>query len=103
MVSVRFQKRGRAFEFTAFGHSGFSERGKDLVCSAVSILVYTLIDSIDKDMLESDPVVVMESGDVLFRVVAKPEAEKEIDGVFRVIRKGFRLLENNFPANIKIK
>ena len=34
------------------GHSGFGEKGKDIVCSAVSILVYTLLNMLKDE--ESD-------------------------------------------------
>ena len=35
----------RAFEF--FGHAGYGRNGKDIVCSAISILAFTTIESIE--------------------------------------------------------
>ncbi len=32
----------------AVGHSGYEERGKDIVCSAVSVLMFTAMESINE-------------------------------------------------------
>ena len=35
----------RAFEF--YGHAGYARQGKDIVCSALSILAYTTVEAIE--------------------------------------------------------
>jgi uncharacterized protein YsxB (DUF464 family) len=42
---------------TIYGHAGFAEPGKDIVCAAVSTLAQTLIQSVEKltaDVIEYD-------------------------------------------------
>lgn len=48
MIRVTVYKSGETFKgFKVKGHSGYSKSGTDIVCSAVSILAYTLINSIN--------------------------------------------------------
>ncbi len=48
MISVKVQKKDDFYTgFEVLGHSDYAESGKDIVCSAVSILAYTLLNSIN--------------------------------------------------------
>lgn len=47
MTKVTFFKRnGRLNGFRACGHSGFEEAGKDIVCSAISVLTTNTVNSL---------------------------------------------------------
>jgi uncharacterized protein YsxB (DUF464 family) len=49
MISVDvYTMRDRMTEFRVSGHAEFSEPGQDIVCAAVSILVYNAINSCEK-------------------------------------------------------
>ncbi len=89
------------FEIHAKGHANYAERGKDIVCASVSILIYTLIESIDERDLSLPPVIEAKAGETLIRVKPKSETRGKIRGVFDVISKGFELLGNNFQKNVK--
>lgn len=90
------------YEIYAKGHANYAERGKDIVCASVSILLYTLIESIDKSDLSAPPVATFESGETLVRVKPKKENKGKICAVFSVVENGLKLLEKNFPENVKI-
>ena len=46
MTTVRiWQDRNKTKAFEAFGHSGYSVSGTDIVCAAISILVSNTINS----------------------------------------------------------
>jgi len=48
MITVTIYKsRGDYTGFECFGHAGFANSGKDIVCAAVSVLVINTINSID--------------------------------------------------------
>lgn len=99
-IKVSLEKDG-SFELHAKGHAGYARAGEDIVCSAVSILIFTMLESIDEKDLSFPPVVIMESGRTLVRVRPKNENRGKICGVFDVICKGFELLQKNFPKNVK--
>lgn len=90
-------------EIHAKGHANYAERGKDIVCASVSILIYTLIESIDERELSSPPVIEAKAGETLIRVKPKSENRGKICAVFEVIANGFELLQKNFPENVKFR
>lgn len=89
------------FEIHAKGHANYAERGKDIVCASVSVLIYTLIESIDESDLSTPAVIDVREGETLIRVKPKSENRGKICAVFEVIANGFELLQKNFPKNVK--
>ena len=81
------------------GHAGFAEYGNDIVCSAISVLMINLINSIDK--LTDDEVEVFEDekkGILRLSLSDKPSHEADIllssfelgvDSIFRQYGKKF--------------
>jgi uncharacterized protein YsxB (DUF464 family) len=94
------KNRGKSFEIESKGHAGYGEKGKDIVCSAVSILLYTLVDSIDERDLLLPPVVFFEEGNTFISLHPKEEKRQKICGILRVIANGFELLQTNFKKNV---
>lgn len=90
-------------EIHAKGHANYAERGKDIVCASVSILIYTLIESIDEKDLSAPAVIEIREGETLIRVKPKSENKGKICAVFEVIANGFELLQKKFPENVKFR
>ena len=88
------------------GHSGFGEKGKDIVCSAVSILVYTLLNMLKDE--ESDNHLKLRReviNDGYFCVEVEPFdfSKQKITGLIETIIMGFSLLNEAYPENVKIE
>lgn len=49
MIDIRFYRNNKKeiFKFKVSGHSGFAEEGRDIVCSAVTVLVLNTVNSIE--------------------------------------------------------
>ncbi len=49
MIRINIQRsdKGRIRAFSSKGHAGFAEKGSDVVCAAVSVLVINTINSIE--------------------------------------------------------
>lgn len=95
MTSIEYSINKNTIELTASGHAGFDEIGKDIVCSAISILIQTLVaemgnvaDSYDFEMRGGYAWVKAE-GDIVVHVLD-------------TIITGFRLLEENYPEYIEV-
>lgn len=101
MVKIILTEKNGAFELHAKGHAGYAEQGKDIVCAAVSILLFTLIESINESDLLQQPIVVQREGNTFIRLVPKIENTGKIRGVFDVVANGFILLQENFQKNVK--
>jgi uncharacterized protein YsxB (DUF464 family) len=83
MVEIRLEKN----KMNINGHAQYAEYGKDIVCSAVSILAATFINLYDVTVVEDEP----------FNM----ELEwKKADTEF--IEMGFEILAETYPKNIKI-
>lgn len=102
MLTVAYRTEGNSHELSVKGHCGYKPRGEDIYCAAASILLYTLVETLDREDLSSEPMVVLNSGDAFLAVVAKPEKTEKIDGIFAVIMNGFRLLEREGEKFLKV-
>ena len=69
MVRITFfNQNGNCIGFDAKGHAGYDVAGKDIVCSAISVLIVNFINSIEILTEDGfDGKVEEESGDVTFR------------------------------------
>lgn len=103
MTTVTFEPYYDTYMFRCSGHSGYSAPGHDIVCSAVSVLCYTLDDFLSRSELEgrissykrdfSDGYVSID-----FEAV-RIEDTGLFDGI-EAILGGFRLLSEHFPEYV---
>ena len=88
------------------GHAGQAEHGHDIVCSAASILTYTVAQYLhyinERGGLQKKPHIITEDGNAL--IVAKPteDYEGEVLNAFFVAEIGFSLLAQNYPQYVEI-
>ena len=78
------------------GHAGYAPEGQDIVCAAVSALVYTLAQNLALTLCDEDYTAQLEDGDAY--IEARPPAELA-DGcqrIFMVIVNGLNLLANQY-------
>lgn len=79
----------------AKGHAGYDESGRDIVCAAVSALVYALVGALEEDgRLESS---VLQAG------LAVVEGKGECGREFAMTGQGLRLLARQYPEYISVK
>lgn len=92
MVEVTFKPR--ELKLMIKGHAGAAEKGKDIVCSAISILAYQLAYAVEesRDMLEEEPVIHIEDGDVLISCVPRKPFLATMNRTYWTVMCGFELL-----------
>lgn len=105
MTQVEILKKGKKYEIRILGHAEYAEEGKDIVCSAVSILSATLVQKLNEwdedgelELYEK----VTAPGCVKVIVEQKKEAEAEVDSLVDVIMTGYMLLEHKYSRNINV-
>nr|DAP21256.1 MAG TPA: YsxB-like protein [Caudoviricetes sp.] len=79
---------------TVSGHAGYAEHGKDIVCSAVSILVLTLIESLKR---HNNIIYELEEGDLILYKQELGGSEKLLLSSFLI---GIDILEYMHPECI---
>ena len=83
------------------GHAGQAEKGKDLVCSAVSILTHTVAENVRRLCKHHIGYISLEEGDSEVDIFFNSDNEyKEIGGKIEAIATGFELLAESYPENV---
>ena len=105
-VSFKENTRDAILSLKVAGHSGFADLGKDIVCSAVSILAYTVAQEImylnnDKKLLE-EPEIILHDGNACITCRPKQEYYDDALKIFRFANTGYHLIAQNFPKNVKV-
>jgi uncharacterized protein YsxB (DUF464 family) len=105
MVEITMTHSDNTLSLKVEGHAGQAEKGQDIVCASVSVLVYTLAQYVkwmyERHELKRSPLIELEEGNS--QVVAKPKTENMAEGLhaFFVASVGFDLLARNYPEYIK--
>ena len=108
MIKVTFahQKEIGTIVLKVEGHAGQDNTGHDVICSAASILAYTIaqyLQSIhEQGGLQKKPRINLKNGEAL--IVAKPtqEYEGEVLNAFFVAEVGYSLLAQNYPQDVEL-
>ena len=108
MIRATFEKEeGKFISLRVDGHAGQAEPGKDIVCSAASILVYTVAQTImqmhKQKWLKKKPNINLKDGKAIVTCVPKPEYYEECLMAFFVAEVGYHLLETNYPQYVGLK
>jgi len=85
-----------AHRLTADGHAGFAPRGQDIVCAAVSALLFALIGDLQQRphtlrRLDIQPGHVVIAG-----------AEEDCEAAFSLTVEGFRQIAMRYPAFVAV-
>lgn len=89
------------------GHAGMNNPGNDIVCSAASILAYTLAQNIKtaeaREKLKYRPKIKLSEGDAIISCRVKKDDYAEIIHAFLVIQTGYVLLAHNYPQFVAVE
>ena len=108
MIKASFEKEdGEFLSLFIEGHAGQAEAGKDIVCSAASILAYTVAQTITQmhkqGWLNKKPHINLKEGKGLITCIPKEEYFDECLMVFFVAEMGFNLLATNYPQYVAVE
>ena len=89
------------FSLCVKGHAGYAERGKDIVCSAASILRDTLEGTLQDEKFCAS---ITETEEPSFTCIAKPKisAVSDCRAVYDTIMNGYLILEHWYPDFVKV-
>ena len=94
MINIEFNPN--TFTIDVTGHAEHDEKGKDIVCAAISTLFYTLAESLynSKAMLSEDIDFSDEDGNGHISCKPKEEYEANISLIYWTILTGFDIVKN---------
>lgn len=99
---------GRFVSCRAKGHAGYAKAGNDIVCSASSILIRTLVLDLDeKARMNKDLCIAVEcaeKGSVTVAVCeCTPQMFPYLSFLFGFLKRGFESLSCEYPNNIRLE
>lgn len=100
MINITFNPK--TMELVVNGHAGYGKRGKDIVCSAISTLFYTLGEALyeSAEMLEEAPIFKDEEGDGYLACTPKEEYAGSIARTYWTILVGMQMVAGQYPKNV---
>lgn len=100
MIEIKFDPKN--LELKVEGHAGQDVKGKDIICSAVSMLFYTLAESLvrSEDMMKKHPIITMEDGNGYIKCRPKKEYKRNISIMYWTVLNGLELLADEYPQYI---
>lgn len=104
MTSINISRSGSRYDIRIEGHADYNP-GLDIVCSAVSMLSFTLMQALrnedeDGNMALCD--IRYSSGDVHISVTPVDGCCERIMTIIDTITIGFELLSNQYPENVEL-
>ena len=108
MIKVKVEKSedGKTLILTLEGHAGQAEVGKDIVCSAASILAYSTAQMVTKmqeeGKLKKRPHIRLEEGNATITCKPSKGHYAEALHIYSFAQTGYELLQNSFPENVQI-
>lgn len=101
MINITFKPE--TLELKLDGHANYEESGKDIVCSAVSTLFYTLGNALfqSEEMLTEPPTFNEEKG--FLCCTPKEEYKGNITRTYWTILVGLEMVAENYPQNVTFK
>lgn len=106
MIEIKLTTSKDSFCLRITGHAGYAEHGKDIVCSAVSILFQTLASNVCSLCNKEDEC----RGECEERIVELTEGDSWVMGngqeavnALKVILPGFRMLADNYQQYVCLK
>ena len=103
MINITFKSETLTLEVK--GHAGQNEKGKDIVCAAISALFYTLAKALtdSEKMLKKKPIIKENNGDGLISCQPKKEYEGNIARTYWTILVGMELIANEYKDYVKFE
>ena len=108
MVKAEFftNKESGSITLKLSGHAGQAEKGQDIVCSAASILAYTVAQTLqfmyEQGDMQKKPHIKLAEGDTIIVAKPKPETYAEALHTFFVAQVGYHLLAHNYPQYVTL-
>ena len=101
MIQVTYNEVGDEMILRAEGHAGYAEKGKDIVCAAVSVLMQTLACSVDAD--NTGNTFELSDGKNGNRLTVQAPMSVLNRNKFDLVVEGLIRLAENYPENVQFK
>ena len=109
MITARFYQKpsNGSIHMTLKGHAGSAPKGEDLICSAATMMAYTVAQAVQfmysSDKLKKKPKIHIKDGEATIIATPKEDAYAEALIAFWVAQCGIHVLAHNYPQNVTLE
>ena len=109
MITAKFYQKpdNGSIHMTLKGHAGTAPKGEDLVCSAATMLAYTVAQAVqflyEKGQLKKKPKILITDGSATIIATPTEEGYAPVLHTFWVAQCGIHVLQHNYPQNVKLE
>ena len=109
MIHVRFYQKPSqgSIHMTLKGHAGTAPKGQDLVCSAATMLAYTVAQAVqfldEQGMLKKKPKISIRDGEATVIATPTEEGYAMTLHTFWVAQCGIHVLCHNYPQAVSME
>ena len=106
-TTVRFYRRsdGALTGYSASGHAGYAEAGRDIVCAAISALTQTTLNGL-KNILKVPLMFEQDDDGAFIEARLTPEATeeqvREAQILLQTLLEGLQAIQGEYPKNLAI-
>lgn len=102
MTNIEINEKDHRLELKVEGHSGYASSGNDIVCSAISILCFTLLTAVmerDERLLNMR----YQQKDGYFYLSFSNTYDKCLKAIFYAVCNGFQMLTEQYPKHVSLR
>ena len=109
MITAKFYQKpdNGSIHMTLKGHSNAAPIGEDLVCSAATMLAFTVAQAIqfmdEQGKLKKKPKISIREGSATIIATPTEDGYAEALHTFFVAQCGIHVLQHNYPQNVKLE
>ena len=101
MMHIRIDVENMCVEVS--GHAGYAPAGQDIVCAAVSTLIYTLAQNLALCLHPDDYTTKIEDGYAYIKANPPDISTEECRDIFMIIANGLMMLEAEYGQYIQVE
>lgn len=109
MITARFYQKtsNGSIHMTLKGHAEAAPAGEDLICSAATMLAYTVAQAVqflhEQGKLKKKPKIHIKDGEATIIATPTEDAYAEVLLTYWVAQCGVHVLAHNYPQNVKLE
>ena len=109
MITARFYQKpsNGSIHMTLKGHAETAPKGEDLICSAATMMAYTVAQAVqfmyENNQLKKEPKIHIKDGEATIIATPTEDAYAEALHTFWVAHCGIHVLAHNYPNNVKLE
>ena len=103
MTRVEYTKQRGRRSICVKGHADYAEKGKDIVCAAISALTFALAQSLMDHEAIIESHISLEEGDAMISASCKhAEHEWTLETLFEFAMNGLRMLQVQYEDHVSV-